>query len=310
MTFELDGKRIWVAGHRGMVGAALCRRLAPENCQVITAPRDKLDLREQQDVTRWMDANRPDVIVIAAARVGGILANQLYPADFIYDNIMISANIINAARAFGTSKLLYIGSSATYPELAPQPLREEYLMTGPLETSHVAYATAKIAGIRLCQAYRDQHGCDFIVAQPTNLYGPGDNYSPESSHVVPALIRKFHEAKLNGDTRVMLWGSGTPLRDFLHADDLADALVFLLKNYSQRSPINIGSGREISIRQLSAAVARATKFDAEIAFDPTKPDGAARRLMDSSRLTDMGWTGARDIDAGLTSTYEAWLLGR
>ena len=236
MTFDLSGKRVWVAGHRGMVGGAVVRRLASENCEVLTAGRDVVDLTDQAAVDRWMDKTRPDAIVLAAAKVGGIHANNTMPAEFLRDNLVLETNVIHAAYQCGVEKLLFLGSSCIYPKMAPQPISEDALLTGPLEPTNEWYAIAKIAGIKMCQAYRKQYGCDFISAQPTNLYGPGDNYNLETSHVLPALLRKFHEAKESGAKSVTLWGSGTPLREFLHVDDLADALVFLLKSYSGDTP--------------------------------------------------------------------------
>jgi GDP-L-fucose synthase len=307
MTFDLNGKRVWVAGHRGMVGAAVVRQLENEPCEVILAGRDTVDLINQSAVHTWMHAEKPDAIVLCAARVGGIHANNTYPVDFLYDNLMIEANIIHAAHEAGVEKLLFLGSSCIYPKLADQPITEDALLTGPLEPTNEWYAIAKIAGIKLCQAYRRQYGVDFISAQPTNLYGPGDNYNLETSHVLPALIRKFHEAKEANAAQVELWGSGTPLREFLHVDDLAAALVFLLKTYSDDIPLNIGSGAEVTIRGLAEVIAKVVGFEAELTFDATKPDGTPRKLMDSKRLHDLGWNGARGLEDGITNAYQSYL---
>lgn len=307
MSYDLSGKRIWVAGHRGMVGGAVVRRLASEDCDVITAGRDVFDLIDQDAVHCWMDETRPDAIVIAAARVGGIQANNTRPVDFLYDNLMIEANIVQAAHAAGVERLLFLGSSCIYPKFAPQPIPEDALLTGPLEPSNEWYAIAKIAGIKLCQAYRTQYGRDWISAMPTNLYGPGDNYDLNSSHVLPALLRKFHEAKLTGAKEVVVWGSGTPLREFLHCDDLADALVFLFQEYSGYEHVNVGSGVEVTIRELAEIIARVVGYEAKLVFDATKPDGTPRKLMDSSRLRRMGWGNARDLEMGIQDAYAHFL---
>lgn len=307
MGYELSGKRVWVAGHRGMVGGAVVRRLASEGCEVITAGRDVLDLIDQAAVHAWMARTRPDAIVMAAAKVGGILANNTRPVDFLYDNLMIEANIIHAAHAADVERFLFLGSSCIYPKMAPQPILEDSLLTGPLEPTNEWYAIAKIAGIKLTQAYRRQYGRDWISAMPTNLYGPGDNYDLNSSHVLPALLRKFHEAKQSGAPEVVVWGSGTPLREFLHADDLADALVFLLKGYSGYEHVNVGSGVEVSIRELAETIARVVGYKAALVFDSTKPDGTPRKLMDSSRLHAMGWNRVRSLEDGIASTYETFL---
>ncbi|WP_146348375.1 GDP-L-fucose synthase [Phaeobacter marinintestinus] len=307
MSYDLTGKRVWVAGHRGMVGGAVVRRLEREPCDVITAGRDVVDLINQQAVADWMAAEKPDAVVLCAARVGGILANNSYPVDFLYDNLMIEANIIRAAHDVGVEKLLFLGSSCIYPKLADQPISEDALLTGPLEPTNEWYAIAKIAGIKLCQAYRKQYGADFISAQPTNLYGPGDNYDLQTSHVLPALIRKFHEAKEAGAPSVELWGSGTPLREFLHVDDLADALVFLLKDYSDEIPLNVGSGVEVTIRELAETIAEVVGYQADLTFDATKPDGTPRKLMDSARLHDLGWNDARPLKDGIAHAYAHYL---
>ena len=308
MTFSLAGKSIFVAGHGGMVGSAIVRRLAGEQCEVLTAPRT-LDLREQAQSRDWFAANRPEVVVVAAAKVGGILANDSYPGEFLYDNLMIEANVIEAARQHGTAKLLFLGSSCIYPRLAPQPIAEEALLTGPLEPTNEWYALAKIAGIKLCQAYRRQYGCDFISAMPTNLYGSDDNFDLESSHVLPALIRKAHEAKLSGASEMVVWGSGVPLREFLHVDDLADACVFLLRRYSDESHINVGSGSEISILDLAAMVARIVGYEGAILCDPSKPDGTPRKLIDSGRVEALGWRPSIALEDGIADVYRRFRTG-
>ncbi|MBX7533906.1 GDP-L-fucose synthase [Qipengyuania sp. 1XM1-15A] len=302
----MAGKRIYVAGHRGMVGSALVRRLAEEDCEVHTADRS-VDLREQADVRRWFDDKRPDAVILAAAKVGGILANSERPGEFLYDNIAIATNVIEAARRAETEKLLFLGSSCIYPKFAQQPIAEEALLTGALEPTNEAYAVAKIAGLKLAAAYRAQYGCDFISAMPTNLYGPGDNYDPQSSHVIPGMIRRFHEAKLAGADSVSIWGSGTPLREFMHVDDLADACIFLLGTYSDPLHINVGSGEEIAIRDLAALVAKTVGFEGLIECDTSKPDGTPRKLMDSSRLRAMGWKPAISLEEGLRQAYAAFV---
>jgi len=305
--YDLTGKRVWVAGHRGMVGGAVVRRLESEPCEVLTAGRDVVDLLDQKAVAAWMAAEKPDAVVVCAAKVGGIHANNSYPVDFLYDNLMIEANVIRSAHDAGVEKLLFLGSSCIYPKFAEQPITEDALLTGALEPTNEWYAIAKIAGIKLCQAYRKQYGADFISAQPTNLYGPGDNYDLQSSHVLPALLRKFHEAKEAGAPSVELWGSGTPLREFLHVDDLADALVFLLKDYSGDIPLNVGSGVEVTIRELAETIAEVVGYEAELTFDATKPDGTPRKLMDSSRLHGLGWNDARSLRDGVAHAYAAYL---
>jgi GDP-L-fucose synthase len=307
MSYDLNGKRIWVAGHRGMVGGAVARRLAAEGAQVIEAGRDVVDLLDQAQVKSWMAATRPDAIVLAAAKVGGIKANNDFPVDFLYQNLMIEANILQAAHEADVERMLFLGSSCIYPKLAPQPIPEDALLTGPLEPTNEWYAIAKIAGIKLTQAYRTQYGRDWISAMPTNLYGPGDNYDLNSSHVLPALLRKFHEAKVSGAGEVVVWGSGTPLREFLHCDDLADALVFLLKDYSGYEHVNVGSGVEVTIRELAETIAEVVGYDASLTFDATKPDGTPRKLMDSGRLHAMGWDGARPLEEGIADAYR-WFL--
>lgn len=305
-AFDLAGKRVFVAGHRGMVGSAIVRRLTSENCEVLTAGRDVLDLKDQAAVRDWFAVERPDAVFLAAAKVGGILANDSYPADFLYDNLMIEANVIEAAHRSGTKKLLFLGSSCIYPRLAPQPIPEDALLTGPLEPTNEWYAIAKIAGIKLCEAYRRQHGSDFISAMPTNLYGPGDNFDLQSSHVLPALIRKAHVAKQEGAAALPIWGTGSPLREFLHVDDCADACVFLMKSYSDAGHVNIGSGEEISILDLARLVAQIVGFSGAIETDPTKPDGTPRKLMDSGKLRAMGWAPAIALSDGIAATYRSF----
>jgi len=306
LHYDLSGKRVWVAGHRGMVGGAVVRRLAAEPCEVITAGRDVVDLTDQRAVMDWMQKARPDAIVMAAAKVGGIKANNDFPVDFLVENLQIETNIAAAAHAADVDRFLFLGSSCIYPKLADQPIREDSLLTGPLEPTNEWYAIAKIAGIKLCQAYRAQYGRDWISAMPPNLYGPGDNYDLQSSHVLPALLRKFHEAKEAGAPEVELWGSGTPLREFLHCDDLADALVFLLKTYSGHDHVNVGSGVEVTIRELAETIADVVGYEARLTFDATKPDGTPRKLMDSARLHAMGWNAARPLREGIAQTYEDW----
>lgn len=305
--YDLTGKRVWVTGHRGMVGSALVRRLEREACTILTVSRDQVDLRRQSDVEGWMEANRPDAVIIAAAKVGGILANDQFGADFLYDNLMIEANIIHAAFKTQVEKLLFLGSSCIYPKLAPQPLTEESLLTGPLEPTNQWYAVAKIAGIKLCEAYRRQYGCDFISAMPTNLYGPGDNFDLTSSHVLPALIRKIHTAKITGAETVEIWGTGTPLREFMHVDDLADALVFLLRSYSESSHINVGTGEEISIAGLAKLIAETAEYKGRFVFDSSKPDGTPRKVMNVNQLGTMGWSAPTDLKTGVSTTYK-WFL--
>lgn len=301
--YDLTGKRVYVAGHRGMVGSALVRRLQSENCEIVVASSKELDLRNQSDVKDWMDRTRPEIVFLAAARVGGILANSSRPAEFLYDNLMIEANVIHAAYQTSVEKLVFLGSTCIYPKHAPQPIREDSLLTGPLEPTNEWYAVAKIAGIKLCQAYREQHGCDYISVQPTNLYGPGDNYDLQSSHVLPALLRKAHEAKVGGKKSMEVWGSGKPLREFLHVDDLADAVVYLAKAYSGSTPVNVGSGEEISIRELAELICAVVGYKGDLRFDTSKPDGTPRKLADTSFLNALGWDGARRIKQGIEQTY-------
>ena len=305
--FALQGRRIWVAGHHGMVGSAIVRRLAREDCTVLTVDRAEVDLRNGAAVGRWLDANRPDAVVLAAAKVGGILANATYPADFLYDNLLIETSVIGGAHAANVDRLLFLGSSCIYPKLAPQPITEDALLTGPLEPTNEWYAIAKIAGIKLAQAFRRQHGRDYVSAMPTNLYGPGDNYDLNGSHVLPALIRKAHEAKLAGAETITLWGTGTPRREFLHVDDMADASVFLLQNYSEDEHVNVGFGSDVTILEAARLVCEVVGFDGSIALDPTKPDGTPRKLMDSTRLHALGWQPSIALRDGLVDAYAAFL---
>lgn len=306
-VFSLKGKKVWVVGHRGMVGSAICRQLKTEECEVVTALRTELDLTRQTDVENWLNANKPDVVFLAAARVGGILANSTYPAEFIRDNLAIETNIIHASHLAGVEKLLFLGSSCIYPKMAPQPMVEEALLTGPLEPTNQWYAIAKIAGIKMCQAYRKQYGCNFISAQPTNLYGIGDNFDLQASHVIPALIAKAHGAKESGAKTMEVWGSGKPQREFLFVDDLADALVFLMKNYSGDIQINVGSGHELSIGDVGKTICDVVGFKGELSFDASKPDGTPRKLVDSTRINEMGWQAKTDLRDGLEQSYK-WYL--
>ena len=304
--FDLAGKRIWVAGERGMVGRAIVRRLAGENC-VIVSPPERVDLRVQSSTFAWIAEARVDLIFLAAAKVGGIAANAAFPGEFLYDNLMIETNVIEGARRAGVSKLVFLGSSCIFPKMAPQPIPESALLTGPLEPTNQWYAIAKIAGLKLCEAYRHQYGCDFISAQPTNLYGPFDNFDLESSHVLPALIRKAHEAKLIGASALPVWGSGRPLREFLHVDDLADALVFLATNYSADGFVNIGSGAEVSIAELARIVAEAVGFVGTLRFDAERPDGTPRKRLDTSLLDSLAWKSSVPLKDGIADAY-AWFL--
>jgi len=303
VTYDLNDKRVYVAGHRGMVGAAVCRRLAQDNVEIITASRSDLDLRDAEAVSNWMKEVRPDAVIMAAAKVGGIHANNTYPVDFLLENLMIQNSVISAAHNADVERLLFLGSSCIYPKLAEQPIKEEALLTGALEATNEPYAIAKIAGIKLVEAYRRQHGRDWISAMPTNLYGPGDNYHPENSHVLPALLRKFHEAKIRGGKSVTIWGTGTPLREFMHVDDLADALIFCLERYSSSQHINIGSGQEVCIRDLAVIIAKVVGGDFNLEFDMTRPDGTPRKLMDSRKLRKLGWTPKITLNSGIKSTY-------
>lgn len=304
--YDLNGKRVYVAGHKGMVGSAIMRQLEAKGIETLVADRS-VDLREQSAVRSWFASNRPDVVIVAAAKVGGIFANDQFPAEFLYDNLMIETNLIEGAYRNGVEKLLFLGSSCIYPKFAPQPIPEDALLTGPLEPTNEWYAVAKIAGIKLCQAYRKQYGCDFISAMPTNLYGPGDNFDLQSSHVLPALIRKAHEAKLSGERAITIWGTGTPRREFLHVDDLAAGSVFLLENYSGDSHVNVGSSEDLTIDELARTICQAVGFDGRIEHDTSKPDGTPRKLMDSSKISAMGWKPHIPLDQGIADTYR-WFL--
>lgn len=302
-SFDLSGQRIWVVGHQGMVGSAVIRRLKAEPCTILTVPRRELDLRRQSDVESWIEQARPDAVILAAAKVGGILANSTYPADFLYDNLMIEANVIQAANQIGVRKLLFLGSSCIYPKHARLPLTEDQLLTGTLEPTNEWYAVAKIAGIKLCAAFRRQYGRDYISAMPTNLYGPGDNFHPDSSHVIPALIRRIHEAKQKGLEKLTIWGTGRPLREFMHVDDLADALILLLARYSDDVHVNIGSGTEISISELAFLLCDVIGWSGKLEFDTSMPDGVQSKLMDSSKINGFGWHPRIGIRQGLEATY-------
>ena len=304
--FDLRGKRVWVAGHTGLVGSALTRRLQSEGCELLEVTHDDLDLTRQLETEEWMASARPDAIFIAAARVGGIIANSTYPADFLYDNAMIGMNIMHAAHKLGVQKLLWLGSSCIFPKYAEQPIRESSLLTGALEPTNEAYAVAKIAGLKLAEAYARQYGQNFLTAMPTSLYGPNDNFDPQNSHVLPALIRKMYEAKISGSPTVVVWGTGTPRREFLHVDDLADACVFVMKQYTGPEFINIGSGHEISIHDAAILIAKIVGYDGSIVFDTSKPDGTPRKLVDPTRLQDMGWKPSIDLETGLTDLYMRW----
>ncbi|RCS22652.1 GDP-L-fucose synthase [Phyllobacterium salinisoli] len=305
--FPLRGKRVFVAGHTGLVGSALVRRLEREGCTVLTVPHGQVDLIRQAPTESWMRAKRPDVVFVAAARVGGIAANARYPVEFLYENMMIAGNIMHAAHETGVQKLLWLGSSCIYPRNAPQPIRENMLLSGPLEATNEAYAIAKIAGMKLAQFYNRQYGDCFISAMPTNLYGPNDNFDPETSHVLPALIRRIHEANVTGAPSVMLWGTGTPLREFLHVDDLADACVYLMKAYSGCEHVNIGAGEEISIRDLASLIAEIVGYRGSFVYDTTKPDGTPRKRLDASRMEAMGWRARIRLEEGIRDLYARWL---
>ncbi len=297
-----------MAGHRGMVGSAILRKLQTEGyTKLITKTSSELDLRNQQAVADFFAVEKPDYVFLAAAKVGGIVANNTYRADFLYENLAIQNNVIHSAYVNGVKKLLFLGSSCIYPKLAPQPLKEEYLLTGPLEPTNEPYAIAKIAGIKLCDAYRDQYGCNFISVMPTNLYGYNDNYHPENSHVLPALIRKFHEAKTNGEQTVSIWGSGSPMREFLFADDLADACFFLMENYNEPNLINIGTGEDLSIKDLALLVKEVIGFEGDLVFDTSKPDGTPRKLMDVSKLHSLGWKHQIELKQGIALAYQDFL---
>ncbi len=302
--FSLSGKRVWVAGHRGMVGSALVRRLKGENITLLTTTRSQLDLKRQADVEAWMRREKPQAVFVAAAVVGGIVANDTRPAEFLTDNLQIQTNIIATAHEIGVEKLLFLGSTCVYPRLAPQPMNEDALLTGPLETTNQWYAVAKIAGIKQCQAYRREYGRDFISCMPTNLYGPEDNFDLTSSHVLPALIAKAHDAKTKGTPTLQLWGTGTPRREFLHVDDLADACVFLMKTYSDEQLVNIGVGHDVTIRELAELIADVVGFKGTFTFDPSKPDGTPRKLVDVGRINGLGWKAKTGLRDGIAATYE------
>lgn len=308
MSFSLAGQRVWVAGHRGMVGSALIRRLERENCTLLTLSRAEVDLRRQAEVEAWMAQQQPQVVFLAAATVGGILVNSTRPVEFLYDNLAIATTIIHGAWKTGVSRLLFFGSTCIYPRLAPQPIPEEALLTGPLEPTNEWYAIAKITSIKLCQAYRQQYGCNFFSVMPSNLYGPGDNYDLQESHVLAALIARIHQAKVSGAAEVVLWGTGTPLREFLHVDDLADACVFLIQNDSGEIPLNIGSGQELSIRKLAETIASVIGYEGRFVQDPSKPDGMPRKLADTSRLRNLGWQPRIGLREGIADAYRDFLI--
>jgi GDP-L-fucose synthase len=305
--FDLRGKRVFVAGHRGMVGAALVRRLSSEGVELLTVPRSEVDLRDQAQVADWFARKRPQAVFLAAAKVGGIVANNTLRAEFIYDNLILATNVIHAAHQNGVEKLMFLGSSCIYPRLAAQPLREDSMLTGPLEVTNEPYAIAKIAGIKLVEAYRSQYGSDFINVMPTNLYGPGDNYHPEYSHVVAALIRRFHEAKVSGSPNVVVWGTGTPRREFLYVDDLADACIHLMKSYSSGELVNIGTGEDVTIAEFARVVAGVVGYTGTIGYDPSRPDGTPQKLLDVSRLAKLGWKASTSLKDGLKLAYQAYL---
>jgi GDP-L-fucose synthase len=305
--FELKGKTVFVAGHKGMVGGALVRRLSQENVELLTVERRDVDLRDQAAVFAWFAKARPQAVFLAAAKVGGIVANNTLRGEFIYDNLIIAANVIHAAHVNGAEKLMFLGSSCIYPKLAPQPLREDSMLTGPLEPTNEPYAIAKIAGIKMVEAYRSQYGCDFINVMPTNLYGPGDNYHPEYSHVVAALIRRFHEAKMAGAANVVVWGTGTPRREFLYVDDLADACIHLMKDYSGDELVNIGTGEDITIAEFARVVAAVVGYGGGISFDSSRPDGTPRKWLDVSRLDKLGWRARTSLGDGIKLAYQAYL---
>jgi GDP-L-fucose synthase len=307
IPFDLKGKTVFVAGHKGMVGGALVRRLAREDVELLTVGRSEVDLCDQAAVFDWFARKRPQAVFLAAAKVGGIVANNTLRGEFIYDNLIISANVIHAAHINGAEKLMFLGSSCIYPKLAPQPLREDSMLTGPLEVTNEPYAIAKIAGIKMAEAYRSQYGCDFINVMPTNLYGPGDNYHPEYSHVVAALIRRFHEAKVSHASNVAVWGTGTPRREFLYVDDLADACIHLMKIYSSGELVNIGTGEDITIAEFARVVAAVVGYSGEISFDTSRPDGTPRKLLDVGRLAKLGWRARTSLEDGIRLAYHAYL---
>ena len=302
-SFDFTGKRVWVAGHRGMAGSAIVRRLAREQCEIVTATRSELDLLRQEDVHRWLAEQKIDAVFVAAATVGGIMANMTRPAQFLYENLVIETNVIHAARDAGVKKLLFLGSSCIYPRMAEQPMREEALLTGALEPTNEWYAIAKIAGIKLCQAFRRQYGCDFVSVMPTNLYGPGDRYDAESGHLVAALIMKIHAAKVANSPTVELWGSGTPRREFLFSEDLADACIFVMKNYSDEMFLNVGTGRDMTVLELAESIARIAGWKGKFTFDRSKPDGMPRKVMDVSRMQALGWSALTGFETGMKEAY-------
>jgi GDP-L-fucose synthase len=303
-SYSLAGKKVWVAGHRGMAGSAIVRRLGQEGCEVLTVGRGEVDLRRQAEVEGWMEKHKPQAVFVAAGLVGGILANSTRPGEFIYDNMQIEFNVIHTARLIGVEKLLFLGSSCIYPREAAQPMGEDALLSGPLEPTNEWYAIAKIAGIKLCEAYRTQYGCDFISAMPTNLYGIGDNFDLKNGHVAAALIAKFHRAKVENQPAVELWGSGKPLREFLYADDLADALVFLMKNYSGASHVNVGTGDEISILELAHLLKKIVGYEGQLTFDASKPDGMMRKVMQVDKLAALGWKAQTSVEDGFRLAYQ------
>lgn len=305
--YSLTGKRVWVNGYRGMVGQALVRRLETIDCEILKTTSDDLDLRRQADAEDWMNDSKPEAVFLCAATVGGIMANDTRPAEFLYDNLVIEANVIHGAWRAGVEKLLYLGTGCMYPREAPQPIPEDCLLTGPLEPTNEWYAVAKIAGLKMCQAYRRQYGCDFITALPTNLYGPGDNFDPQDSHVIPALIQKAHAAKTEGAKSMEVWGSGAPLREFLYVDDAAEILVFLMQTYSEEAHINVGLGKELSIREVAESIIHVVGFEGELVFNTEKPDGMPRKLLDAKRLSQLGQSSAISLEDGLNRTY-TWFL--
>jgi GDP-L-fucose synthase len=309
-SFPLKGRRVFVAGHRGMVGSALVRRLAQEECELLTLARDTVDLRNQAAVDRWFGEHRPEAVLLAAARVGGIQENDVYPGDFLYDNLAIATNVIEASRRARAAKLLFLGSSCIYPRLTPQPMPESCLLTGPLEPTNEWYAVAKIAGLKLCQAYRRQHGCDFVSVMPTNLYGPNDNFDLQSGHVLPALLAKIDAAVRECRGAVEIWGSGRPRREFLHVDDLADAVVFLMKTWSDEEPVNIGTGTDVTIAELAKLIADIVGFSGRFVFNGSKPDGAPKKLLDVSKLTALGWRPQIELETGIRQTYDWYRTSR
>ncbi len=303
-VYDLKSKRVFVAGHRGMVGSAIVRRLQSEQCEIVTADRATVDLMDRAAVERFFETTKPDAVFLAAAKVGGILANDRYPVEFLMNNLAIAQNTIGAAHRSGVQKLMFLGSSCIYPRMAPQPMSEDLLLTGPIEPTNQWYAIAKIAGIKMCEAYRKQYGADFISVMPTNLYGPGDNFHPENSHVPAALLRRFHEAKVSGAQTVAVWGSGSPRREFLYVDDLADGCVYAMRHHSSDEFLNIGTGKDLTIADFAELIRDVVGFTGSIAFDPTRPDGAPRKLLDVSRLHALGWRAKTPLHDGLAASYE------